>query len=135
MTYFLENSLYNYLPSQAQADSNNRLYNVGWLDGAVPFIVGKTSDLFRTKLRRLCTERVVLKCKGVHTCQLCAKQGKRDVVGNGEIRVADSRQDLTYACPQMIAHYVEAHGYLPPTDFIRAVERLELAEPEPKVRP
>lgn len=26
-----------------------------------------------------------------------------------------------YAAPELIAHYVEAHDYLPPTEFIEAV--------------
>ncbi|WP_455682030.1 DUF7919 family protein [Streptomyces violaceus] len=28
---------------------------------------------------------------------------------------------VAYAAPELIAHYVEAHGYLPPADFVAAV--------------
>lgn len=28
---------------------------------------------------------------------------------------------VAYAAPELVAHYVEAHGYLPPADFIEAV--------------
>jgi hypothetical protein len=121
MTYFQENSLYAYLPSQKKVGA--RVYNAGWLDEAVPFLTAKTSGTFRAHLQRVCTEQVVFKCKGVHRCQLCAKRGK-EYTGNGEIRVEDTRNDCIWAAPQMIAHYVEVHNYHPPTDFIRAVERL-----------
>jgi hypothetical protein len=29
---------------------------------------------------------------------------------------------VTYAAPVMIAHYIEAHGYLPPSEFLKALE-------------
>jgi len=40
--------------------------------------------------------------------------------GNGEIRVADA--GIVYAAPVLVVHYIEEHDYLPPTQFLKAVE-------------
>jgi len=45
--------------------------------------------------------------------------------GNGEIRIHDT--NITYAAPVLIVHYVEEHKYMPPAEFLRALE--EMAEP------
>jgi hypothetical protein len=39
---------------------------------------------------------------------------------NGEIRIRNG--DIVYAAPVLIVHYIEEHGYLPPSEFLRAVE-------------
>jgi hypothetical protein len=48
--------------------------------------------------------------------------------GNGEMRV--SHRGITFAAPVLIVHYIEEHGYLPPSDFLKAVEEGEYAEAE-----
>jgi hypothetical protein len=40
--------------------------------------------------------------------------------GNGEIRVA-AANGITYVAPVLVLHYVVAHKYLPPQEFIDAV--------------
>lgn len=60
---------------------------------------------------------------GFHECEFCTKPLASRVFGNdiasGTFGVP-SRERIYY-CPQMIAHYVIEHGYLPPADFIAAV--------------
>ena len=41
-------------------------------------------------------------------------------MGNGEIRVVDTASGITYVAPVLVLHYVVAHGYLPPPEFIDA---------------
>jgi hypothetical protein len=41
--------------------------------------------------------------------------------GNGEIRVIATAGATTYVAPVLVLHYVVAHGYLPPQEFIDAV--------------
>lgn len=41
-------------------------------------------------------------------------------MGNGEIRIRNG--DIVYAAPILIVHYIEEHGYLPPSEFLRALE-------------
>jgi hypothetical protein len=43
--------------------------------------------------------------------------------GNGEIRVT-SATGITYVAPALVRHYIVAHGYLPPREFIDAVIEL-----------
>jgi hypothetical protein len=38
---------------------------------------------------------------------------------NGEIRVPGD--DVIYAAPLLIVHYIEEHGYLPPAEFLKAL--------------
>jgi hypothetical protein len=45
--------------------------------------------------------------------------------GTGEIRVA--YEGVTFAAPVLIVHYIEEHGYLPPTQFLAALEEAELS--------
>jgi hypothetical protein len=40
---------------------------------------------------------------------------------NGEIRVAG--EQVVYAAPLLIIHYIEEHGYLPPAEFLEAVAK------------
>jgi hypothetical protein len=42
--------------------------------------------------------------------------------GNGEIWVPGD--DVIYAAPVLIVHYIEEHGYLPPPQFLKAVAAL-----------
>jgi hypothetical protein len=41
-------------------------------------------------------------------------------MGNGEIRVP-GLSGVVYVAPVLVAHYVEAHNYRPPDEFIQAV--------------
>lgn len=42
-------------------------------------------------------------------------------VGNGEIRVGSD--GITYAAPVLIVHYIKDHGYLPPAQFLEAIDK------------
>jgi len=47
-------------------------------------------------------------------------------MSNGEIRIRNG--DTVYAAPILIVHYIEEHGYLPPSEFLHALEAA--AEPD-----
>ena len=51
---------------------------------------------------------------GYHTCEFCGKAH-----ASGTFGVPSG--DRMFFVPEMIAHYVEKHGYSPPADFIAAV--------------
>jgi hypothetical protein len=61
--------------------------------------------------------------RGFHLCPWCSMRLLRAVPacprGSAEIRVVGD--GVAYAAPELVAHYVEAHGYLPPDPFVRAV--------------
>jgi hypothetical protein len=90
------------------------VYNVGWLGEGRSFPTGPTSEEFRAALKELCDHPIHLH-RGVHVCEFC-----RGACGSGQIRVC-SQTGVWYVAPTMIHHYVVAHEYRPPEDFIAAV--------------
>jgi len=103
--------------------------NIGWLTKSKPYIIGETPAEFKQKLLAFCFfEHTVYNCLGYHTCQFCAspqapievQRGQKVAyLGNGEIRVIGV--SAVYAAPTLVYHYVVAHGYKPPDEFIEAV--------------
>jgi hypothetical protein len=97
--------------------------NVGWLAGQFPS--GPTPVAFRERLVALCREAVVNRMAGVHLCPFCAA-----ATGSGEIHVAGTCGRV-FAAPMLVAHYVTAHDYRPPEEFIEAVSNGTTVNPEP----
>ena len=126
--FFSDLTPYSYISS---LQSGNDL-NVGWLSCEHAFPVGETSAELRRGLSELATEPVN-GCMGSHDCEFCTPPMKEFLFwrwqpprldsiasGNGEIRVPALQGDIVYVAPQLVAHYVEAHNYLPPPEFIEA---------------
>jgi hypothetical protein len=136
MTYFPDLSPYAY-----GHHAHPGVVHVGWLDNVHPFPLGTVETSLMERMRRIATKPVEL-YRGRHCCELCMEPpdlvktnlANRVVIdpncswalwvgqrsGNGEIRV--SRGGVTFAAPVLIVHYIEEHGYLPPPDFLKAVE-------------
>ena len=116
---------------------------MGWLDGEHPFAKGTIDRRLVEKIKLLVTKPMEL-YRGRHICELCAEPA--DIVktfvpdrgklidpacswaqwaalrgGNGEIRV--SGDGVIFAAPVLVVHYIEEHGYLPPAQFLKAVEQ------------
>jgi hypothetical protein len=100
---------------------------VGWLSSAHDF---PTSDVPLEVLERVrelcqrwqdCLEPLSFgRFRGLHTCELC-----HYFKAYGNIGVPAG--DLLYVAPEMLAHYIEAHRYAPPAEFVAAL----LASPLP----
>ncbi|BAJ32863.1 MULTISPECIES: hypothetical protein [Kitasatospora] len=109
-----------------------RRLNVGWLDGWHRYPKGPSPEDFRTRLLDLVREQRVNVMRGFYNCQRpgCLRTlgcqptiehaGETLHLGNCEIRVP-GRSDELYAAPNLIAHYVLHHRYLPPAAFVDAV--------------
>jgi hypothetical protein len=95
-----------------------KLLNVGWLDVGNAYPIGPCDAEFRDALCDLCQNPVFLH-RGTHSCWYC-RQLSRNVEGNGQIRLA-GKEGIWYAAPTLVHHYVTCHEYLPPVDFIDAV--------------
>jgi len=98
-------------------------------------------DRLIEKMKRLAAKPVEL-YRGKHLCELCPEPPglvrsnlpSRVVMdpacswwrwaeprsSNGEIRV--SHGGVLFAAPVLIIHYIEAHGYVPPAEFLKAIE-------------
>lgn len=94
---------------------------IGWLSAGHAYTKGAAPESFVARLRTLCASwsdsvralRWPVAC-GFHTCEFCEEfhaSGNIGIPGDGVLFVA----------PEMVAHYVEKHDYLPPQQFIRAV--------------
>lgn len=114
MTYFPDMTKYTYLGN----NSDDLILNVGWLSKDHPFMKGKLATSFHQKLENLIQHNRVKVTRGHHTCELCENGN-----GNGEIRVR-GKNEIIFAAPVLILHYITEHDYLPPQGFIDAVERL-----------
>jgi hypothetical protein len=119
--------------------------HVGWLDGIHSFPKGAVDSRLLEKIKLLSREPVEL-YRGKHVCELCVTPPDIEKTllpnglvidpncawarwvdqrsSNGEIRVRSG--NVTFAAPVLIAHYIEEHAYLPPGEFLKAVEQLAL---------
>jgi len=101
--------------------------NVGWLDVAEPFPTGDVTPAELATLLRLAKEPVN-RTRGWHRCGICGVNppivaGRSDdavQLGDAEIRVVGCDGTI-YAAPNLIYHYVEAHHYRPPDQFLKAL--------------
>jgi hypothetical protein len=114
--------------------------NVGWLDNVHPYPKGAVDARLVEKMRLLACNPMEL-YRGKHICELCVEPPdlvkttlpNRVVLdpncswarwvdqrsSNGEIRV--SGEGIVCAAPVLIVHYIEAHNYVPPAQFLKAV--------------
>ena len=95
--------------------------NVGWLDPAHAYPQGSTPEGFAARLADFCAAaHRVNHTQRVHHCALCPSPAAIGDLGSAEIRVVGATNEV-FAAPDLIGHYVLAHGYRPPQAFIRAV--------------
>lgn len=117
MTFFADLTPHTYVRTKQSA------LNVGWLDASTPFPIGDTPAPFRIRLKQLCQQPIYLH-RGFHECHFCSgiapTRAPAETRGNGQIRVQDA-SGTCYAAPALVWHYVEAHRYNPPAQFIEAV--------------
>lgn len=119
MAYFEDLSEYRYF-----GETESGVLNVGWLGKGQPFETRETSEAFQMALAELCNNNSIRHCCGHHACEFCRGASWHDPyygrMGNGEIRVRDA-DNLWYAAPRLVIHYVLEHRYCPPRGFIEAV--------------
>jgi hypothetical protein len=123
MAFFEDLTPYTYLHPEEERD---RTVNVGWLHRQHHFPTGETGAAFQAKLLKLCQRRVK-RTRGFHPCDFC--KGRNKPHGSAEIRVLG--EGRVFAAPELVYHYVVAHGYKPPDEFIAAVLAWPDNRPEP----
>ena len=116
--------------SYSAAESSGTVLSVGWLGAGHDFPVAPPRVDVILALRVLVAHPVNL-YRGKHQCEFCPSPpaenrngllwstAPEEILGNGEIHVP-GEGSITYAAPVLIRHYVEAHHYAPPADFILA---------------
>ncbi|MBI5840804.1 MAG: hypothetical protein HZB19_11945 [Chloroflexi bacterium] len=125
MTYYVDMSLYEYIEECVRPNT----FNVGWLSRDYDFERGKSPEQFHQRLLEFCAFGVC-KTRGWHICEFCNTEERAPIkvefnadtilfLGSAEIRIIGD--DKIFASPNLIYHYVVAHEYLPPQEFIDAV--------------
>lgn len=92
---------------------------VGWLEINQAFPTGPIDAKAFEALEALIAEPMDLgfTSMGRHGCDLC--QFKAEAFGNGVIYIP-SPESFIYATPPLVTHYINAHHYQPPAEFIGA---------------
>jgi hypothetical protein len=127
--YFQDLSPYTYL--NREPDPN--LLTVGWLDAEHEFPKGKVPESLLMKVLALCFNPIN-PTRGIHPSPFVQNsplgypveyKGKRMGLGSAEIRVLGNN-GKTYAAPNLIYHYIKDCGYLPPQEFLDALNSLSV---------
>ena len=119
-----------------RAEPQPNVLNVGWLSASQAFPISIPPDERLVQAIGRLTASPVNLYRGSHDCEFCpdppeivSPGGIRMIApppgttGNGEIRVT-SATGITYVAPVLVLHYIVAHGYLPPQEFIDTVIEL-----------
>lgn len=109
---------------------------VGWLSKAHAFTEGPVSPLLLKKLTLLAIFKSINFTREGHRCDFCGIDfpaaedgGIIRLLGSAEIWIPG--QNVLYAAPNLIVHYVAVHRYLPPDAFLRSLESLDVDEWSP----
>ena len=112
--------------------SKGHYLNVGWLDEGHSYPQGSMSPSLVEKLRKLAASPVN-PMRGIHACPFCGKgypeplkllgTAREIWLGCAEIETPGSNGRI-YRSPNLVIHYIEEHSYLPPQEFLDALEAL-----------
>jgi hypothetical protein len=123
-----------------QASPLHGVRNVGWLEPGHAFNQGQVDEAFTRKLTTLMNRRNPAKVhvnmiRGVRPCALCGADvfDQLDpsgdlLIGSSEIWIPSGDKKGWFAAPSMLLHYVVAHAYLPPAEFIAAAMTFRVDE-------
>jgi hypothetical protein len=125
--YFSDLTPYTYL--QREPDPN--VVNVGWLNIDHEFPKGPVPNELLQKILLLCF-RPVNSTRGIHPSPFIPRdlrgypveyEGRCMALGSAEIRVVAIRGRV-YAAPNLIYHYIKDCSYLPPQEFLDALQAM-----------
>lgn len=134
MTYFRDLSEYCYLYSRdaSPADFSREpwpdvpLLNVGWMEPGRPMPRASSPSSLVEMIKPWAQIYSINSTRGIYFCGFCQTENVESCVGGGDIpggsgefRVRGDR--VSYACPNLLPHYIECHGYRPPVEFCEAV--------------
>lgn len=130
MTWYADLSPYEY--SAGSVPAGTEALNIGWLEAPHEFPHGTVPPEFVEALGTLCRDDRREVMRGWQNCTFepgrdpfdpppSIQVGDRTVqLGNGEVRVTTPDGRWLIA-PTLVHHYVTAHSYRPPEEFIEAV--------------
>jgi hypothetical protein len=91
---------------------------VGWLERGQPFATGSVDPAVYARLLELLKDPWQPGLfMGFHRCDLCLYEG----IDSGKNNLFIPSDGVVFVCPELIAHYMNAHWYRAPDEFCRAV--------------
>jgi hypothetical protein len=94
---------------------------VGWLENKKPFETGAIPrDVFFKLVEFKKNPWSFIAFCGYHECDLCQFQFESESP-SGINNLFIPHKEKIYVCPELITHYINAHSYLPPREFVEAV--------------
>lgn len=105
------------------------VFTIGWLSRTHKFRVGQVSQDATEAMEELVASSRTNKMRGYHLCEFCDSRepivikhkSEQIALGSAEIWIPSTGGIGVFAAPDLVYHYVVAHMYLPPQDFINAV--------------
>jgi hypothetical protein len=128
VTYYADLTPYTYdtdngIPDTPARQADVPLLNVGWLCRERDYPKGRAPAGLAAALHRAAATDRVQQTRGYHFCPWCVSRlaGRLGHCARGSAEIRVVGDGVVYAAPELIAHYVEAHDYLPPEEFVHAV--------------
>jgi hypothetical protein len=121
--------LCRYHPGPLDAENwTSPLLAVGWLEHPHGFTSGVTEKALVEKLyamlEKIQSAYFHYQFRGVVDCSLCLASGHPFPIPRySQTNIFVPGHDVVYVAPGGIVHYIEAHAYLPPEQFVDAVLR------------
>lgn len=125
-----------------------KVLNVGWLDSIHEYPKGIVSNKLCKKLKQLTllenyqTSRSALvihtnHVRYIYSCPLChsdialydKKRNEIMMLGINQIQIPSANKDYLFCAPSLIYHFITEHDYLPPYDFLEAIECFDINTP------
>lgn len=116
--------------------------NIGWLDSGHEFHRGLLDEKIINKLKKITFDQQPIKLtRGYQTCPFCTSfneelgidmpvsaqwEGREKLLGSGILVLKGD--SVTYVFPDLLIHYIEAHDYHPPEEFLDAVSNHKAPE-------
>jgi len=121
MTYYPDPSACDYFGS-----IDVPLVAIGWLENGRPVPTGEVPEQVFEQLRELLRDPWGPVPFGWHDCDLCVYRYGRSKLGTfrntmGSKNVFVPGDAKIYVAPELILHYIDQHGYAPPSEFQQAV--------------
>lgn len=114
------------------------VFYVGWLSKDKLFKKGKVDEEFLKKLKLIFfgndnySSQVNLLRAPSRPCDFCGvvveEHDFERYMGLGCSEIWIKHKEKYYAAPSLIIHYIEAHNYKPPKEYVRAVMAVDLSD-------
>ena len=102
------------------------LRSIGWLESGHPYNRGPTPIALVEQINALVdnAERVFQQYhfRGFYDCTICESGVPAARLARSHINLLIPSKRTVFACPAAIVHYLSVHSYLPPSDFVIAVQ-------------